>query len=275
MMPRAILSILGAGNNGGINIETFPPCSDFEVVGQFDTELTEDNSGSNCYNNPSDPFPGIGVLRRNEAVCGVEHDGFPSYRICVCLECGGSTMLPSRLNCFVQLELVSGKDRRLTSVQAEGPVQREVGMIHALRRVFLDGFRKCVQETPSCRFFELDMRGILELAIDRKDVAGIDDTELGSTHNATPGFVIVFELDVLQIFAHGFGRQEVVFERGYGTVDQFGEVNATRVAAFDHGRTAECHVRADADDDARRQPNSKGFVVAVADADAAMPLRRR
>ena len=33
MTPRAILSILGAGNNGGINIETFPPCSDFEVVG--------------------------------------------------------------------------------------------------------------------------------------------------------------------------------------------------------------------------------------------------
>lgn len=47
MTPRAILSILGAGNNGGINIETFPPCSDFEVVGQFDAELTEDNSGSN------------------------------------------------------------------------------------------------------------------------------------------------------------------------------------------------------------------------------------
>jgi hypothetical protein len=97
--PRATLSILGAGNNGGINIEIFPPYSDFEVVGQFDAELTKDNTSSNCYNNPSDPFPGIGVLRRNEAVCGVEHDGFPSYRICVCFGCGGSPMLPPRLSC--------------------------------------------------------------------------------------------------------------------------------------------------------------------------------
>ena len=154
---RTTLSILGAGNNGGINIEIFPPYSDFEVVGQFDTELTEDNSGSNCYNNPSDPFPGIGVLRRNEAVCGVEHDWFPSYRICVCLECDGSMVLPPRLSCFCFVECDSGEDCRLTTVQTEGSVQREVGMIHTLRRVFLDGFRKRVQETPACRFLELDM----------------------------------------------------------------------------------------------------------------------
>jgi len=97
---RATLSILGAGNNGGINIETFPPCSDFEVVGQFYAELTEDDSGSNCYNNPSDPFPSIGLLGRNEAVCGVEHDWFPSYRFVFVFGCGGSSMLPSRLNSF-------------------------------------------------------------------------------------------------------------------------------------------------------------------------------
>ena len=36
----ASLSTLGAGNNGGINIETFPPCSDFDVVGQFDSKST-------------------------------------------------------------------------------------------------------------------------------------------------------------------------------------------------------------------------------------------
>ena len=48
---RATLSILGAGNNGRINIETFPPCSDFEVVGQFNAELTEDDSSSYIVDN--------------------------------------------------------------------------------------------------------------------------------------------------------------------------------------------------------------------------------
>ena len=103
-------------------------------------------------------------------------------------------MLPPRLRCFCFFECDSGEERGLTTIQTEGPVHGEVAVIHALRRVFLDGFRKRVQETPSCRFLELLMRGLLELAIDRKDVAGIDYAELGSTHNATPGFVIVFEV---------------------------------------------------------------------------------
>ena len=39
----------------------------------------------------------------------------------------------------------SGEERGFPSVQPEGSVQGEVGMIHALRRVFLHCFRKRVQ----------------------------------------------------------------------------------------------------------------------------------
>ena len=41
----ASLSMLGAGKNGGINIAGSPR-SELEVIGYFDAELTEYNSGS-------------------------------------------------------------------------------------------------------------------------------------------------------------------------------------------------------------------------------------
>ena len=118
------------------------------------------------------------------------------------------------------------------------------------------------------------MRGRLELAVDRKDVAGIDDAELGSTHDTAPGFVIVFELDVLQVLAHGFGHQEVVLQRSDSTVDQIGQFKPTGVLALDDGGSTESEVGADENDDSGRQTNGKGFVVAVADSNTAMPLRR-
>ena len=85
-------------------------------------------------------------------------------------------------------------------------------MIHTLRRVFLHGFRKRIQQTPARRLPELLMRRLLELPVDRKNVAGIDDAKLGSTHDAAPGFVVIIQVLVLQVFAYGLGRQEVVFQ---------------------------------------------------------------
>ena len=115
-------------------------------------------------------------------------------------------------------------------------------MIHALRRVFLHDFRKRVQETPACRLFELFVGRLLELTVDRKNVAGIDNAELGSTHDAASGFVIVLEVDVLQVLAHGFGHQEVVLQRSDSTVDQIGQFKPAGMLAFDDGGPAESEI---------------------------------
>ena len=148
-------------------------------------------------------------------------------------------------------------------------------MIHTLRRVFLDGFGKRVHQAPACRFLELDMRRMLELAVNRKDVGRVDNAKLGSTHDAAPGFVVILQVIVLQVLAYGLGRQEVVFQRGYGPVDEFSQDDAAGVAALDDRRTAKRHVRTNADDDPGRQPDREALVVRIADADAAMPFRRR
>ena len=51
--------------------------------------------------------------------------------------------------------MVSGEDGGLPSVQAEGSIQSEIAVIHALGRIFLHDFRKRVQKTPAGRLPEL------------------------------------------------------------------------------------------------------------------------
>ena len=66
------------------------------------------------------------------------------------------------------------------------------------------------------------MQGRFELLIDREYVARVDDSELGGSDNGASGFIVIFQVDVLQVFAYSLLGQEIVFERSNGTVDQLG-----------------------------------------------------
>ena len=107
----------------------------------------------------------------------------------------------------------SGEDRSLSAIQSERPIQGKVTVIHALRGIFLDDLRKRVHQAPASRFREHLMRGRLELTVDRQDVAGVDDAELGSAHDAAPGFIVVLQVSVLQLLRYRFDRKEVVFQQ--------------------------------------------------------------
>ena len=117
-------------------------------------------------------------------------------------------------------------------------------MIDTLRRILLDGFRQRVHQTPTGRFSELLVRGRLELAKRREDVAGVDDAQLGSTHDAAPGFVIILLEGILQIFADGFGRQEIIFQRSDSAGNELVQINPACVFAVDETGATKCKVRA-------------------------------
>lgn len=150
-----------------------------------DSQLSENKPGDCAENDSAQSAENIILRRRHEidrvrGLCGcivvcVFGHGCPLLAVFVGFELkmrrGIVPCLGLDVFCCARNELDSGEYFGLTTVKTECSVQREVGMIHALRGVFLDGFGKRVQKTPTCRFRELLVRGSLELAIDRKDVA--------------------------------------------------------------------------------------------------------
>ena len=118
------------------------------------------------------------------------------------------------------------------SVQSEAACQLTVRSIHPAGGVLFNGFCKGVQKRIPCGFNKLLVSGVLELLEDRHNVAAVDCSQLCRSDDAAAGFIIVFQIDDLQILADCFHVPFDEIVKEFITLRQKGQLRCLQAFKF-------------------------------------------
>ena len=115
------------------------------------------------------------------------------------------------------------QSRRL-AVEPEEAGQSTIALIGTGGAVLLGVLGERIQQAPAGRISEFFMTRLFELPEDRYHIARIDRSGLGRFDDGGTGNIILDVLN-LQVFDHGFERQEIIFECVDGFHDQAVQLN--------------------------------------------------
>ena len=98
------------------------------------------------------------------------------------------------------------------TVKTEAAIQSDIGLIRTLGRVFLDHLRKCVQQRVAILFSKFRMPRVLELPINRNNIATVDRSEFSCSDDPAACFVIIAQIDHPQILKDGFQCKKLILK---------------------------------------------------------------